>query len=194
MSRAYRIRQSISVSDSLNRDVTVGDEICTELELLEILPPERMTKLLKQALRDRQFEEENGKMVRREGGITITIDPDTAEVVIRTEESRNLEAEGTRVGSVDQSSSDRERARVQEQLREALREELGRQINEKERNAQQRVSVELEAKLGDLSSELERVVHQVTAEALKEKARSLGEIKELTEDPESGSLTIKVEV
>ena len=32
------------------------------------------------------------------------------------------------------------------------------------------------------------------AEALKRKAASLGQIKEMTEDVESGSLTIKVEV
>jgi hypothetical protein len=38
------------------------------------------------------------------------------------------------------------------------------------------------------------VVNRVTAEALKRKAASLGQIKEMTEDPQAGSLTIVVEV
>ena len=37
-------------------------------------------------------------------------------------------------------------------------------------------------------------VNRITAEALKKKAASLGQIKEMTEDPQSGSLTITVEV
>jgi hypothetical protein len=38
------------------------------------------------------------------------------------------------------------------------------------------------------------VVHQVTKEALKQKAAQLGAIKEITEDPKNGSMTIVVEV
>ena len=37
-----------------------------------------------------------------------------------------------------------------------------------------------------------RVTARVTAEALKEKARKLGEIEEMHEDAETGELTIKV--
>ena len=37
-------------------------------------------------------------------------------------------------------------------------------------------------------------MNHVTREALKQKAAQLGQIKEMTEDPQSGSLTIKVEV
>ena len=50
----------------------------------------------------------------------------------------------------------------------------------------------LEKKLGDLRKELDSVTTRVTAEALKEKARTLGEIEELHEDSETGELTIKV--
>ena len=56
------------------------------------------------------------------------------------------------------------------------------------------MSSELEAALGDISAELDQVVNRVTAEALKQKAGQLGQIKEITEDAENGSLTIKVEV
>ena len=53
---------------------------------------------------------------------------------------------------------------------------------------------QLEAQLGDLRQELDQAVNRVTAEALKRKAAQLGQIKEITEDPQAGSLTIVVEV
>jgi len=48
--------------------------------------------------------------------------------------------------------------------------------------------------LGDVRKEMDEVVNRVTAEALKRKAAQLGQIKEMTEDPQAGSLTIVVEV
>jgi FtsH ternary system domain X5 len=56
------------------------------------------------------------------------------------------------------------------------------------------VTDRLERELGDLRRELDEIVNRVTAEALKRKAASMGSIKQLTEDPEVGSLTIVVEV
>ncbi len=52
----------------------------------------------------------------------------------------------------------------------------------------------LEGRLADLKTELDQAVNRVTAEALKRKAASMGRIKEIADDPESGSLTIVVEV
>ena len=45
-----------------------------------------------------------------------------------------------------------------------------------------------------LQKELDQAVNRVTAEALKRKAAQMGQIKEMTEDPQAGSLTIVVEV
>jgi len=52
----------------------------------------------------------------------------------------------------------------------------------------------LEKKLCDLQPELSDVVNKVTRQAIKEKAQQLGTVKEVSEDEESGSLTIKIEV
>ena len=52
----------------------------------------------------------------------------------------------------------------------------------------------LEGKLGDLRKELDQISNRVTAEALKQKAASMGEVQEVSEDPESGSLTIRVKI
>jgi hypothetical protein len=46
MSRAYRIR----VSESLNRTLQAEDEVCSQIELLEVLPPEQMAELLRDEL------------------------------------------------------------------------------------------------------------------------------------------------
>src|SRR4051794_36297710 len=100
MSRAYRIRQAVRVQDSLSKDLTASDEICTELELLEILPPEQMGALLKEALRQRGFAEEDGKMVRRADGISVSIDPSTAEVTIQVEGSEQVAVEGAKEATV----------------------------------------------------------------------------------------------
>ena len=48
--------------------------------------------------------------------------------------------------------------------------------------------------MDDVRKELGQAINRVTAEALKRKAASIGQIKHMTEDPQSGSLTITVEV
>ncbi len=59
---------------------------------------------------------------------------------------------------------------------------------------QTKVTDRLEQQLAGLRQELNQVVNRVTAEALERKAAQLGQIKELTEDPQTGSLTIVLEV
>ena len=194
MSRAFRIRQAVRVQDTLKKDLSASDEICTELELLEILPPEQMAALLKEALRERGFEEENGKMVRRDGDLTIRVDPATAAVTIQVAGCEEIELKGTKETNVFVDEGKAHEDVVAEGLRQAIRKELEQRAEEKTENLQRKVSAELEAQLGDISRELDQVVNEVTRSALKRKAASLGEIKEMSEDPQSGSLTIKVEV
>lgn len=93
MSRAYRIR----VKESSRRELKGSDEICTDLEVLEILPPEQMSELLKKELKEKGFAEQDGKLVRKDGDVTITVDPKTCEVTVRSEvgEEVTLEAERT---------------------------------------------------------------------------------------------------
>ncbi len=79
-------------------------------------------------------------------------------------------------------------------LREELQRDLEKQAAEKETGLQTQVTDRLEAQLGGLRQELDEAVNRVTAEALKRKAAQLGRIKEITEDPQAGSLTIVVEV
>ena len=57
-----------------------------------------------------------------------------------------------------------------------------------------RLEEALEKHLQELQPEISGVVNQVTRDALKQKAQQMGTVKEVSEDAETGSLTIKVEV
>jgi hypothetical protein len=189
MSRAYRIR----VKESLNQDLSASDEICSDLELIQILPADQMGELLKNELQQRGFEEQDGKMVRQTGNVTVSIDPQTGEVAIKAEakDSVNLDAEREDWGYDDVGPAEE---KIRERLSEQLKKDLERKAEQHQSKLQSKATEKLEGVMDDLRNELGQAVNRVTAEALKRKAASMGAIKEMTEDPEAGTLTIKVEV
>ena len=120
MSRAYRI----TVKESVSRELKGSDEICTQLELLEILPPEQMADLLKGALKEKGFEEQkDGTMTRTDGKLTVTVDPCNGEVSVKSEVGENvtLEAKRDATGYDDIGPNETGvRDRVKEQLKQDL--------------------------------------------------------------------------
>jgi hypothetical protein len=168
--------------------------VSTQLELLEILPRAQMAELLAEELAGRGFQRRNQALVRREKGVTVTIDPDTGTVTVQAvaDEQVQLKGEKEGAGYGDRGGSGRKQA--QQQLREALRQDLEKEAAKKTADLQQQVTDRLEARLGDVQQELDQVVNRVTAEALKRKAAQIGQIKNITEDPQNGSLTIVLEV
>lgn len=191
MSRAYRVR----VSESIRRTVKGEDHVGTCLDLLEILPPEEMSALLRDDLKGRGFKEEAGQLVRRgDNGLTVTVDTAEGTVEVRSEADEAVEIRAERIGTADQDWGEEGRARIENQLREKLREDLEKRVDGHTAEAQRKATEQLEAGLVDLRGELDRVVNRVTAEALKRKAARLGRIKEMTEDVEAGALTIVLEV
>jgi FtsH ternary system domain X5 len=191
MSRAYRIR----VKESLSRDLSASDEICSDLEILEILPPEQMSELLRQELKNRGFEDAGDGKVQRKGdnGVTVTVDPKTGEVSVKSETAENVELEVEREDWAyddlgPNSSSTRQR------LQDQAKKDLERKAEQQQSKLQSQATERLEGEMDDTRTELGQAVNAVTREALKRKAASLGQIKEMTEDPQAGSLTIKVEV
>jgi hypothetical protein len=181
MSRSYRI----SVRECVSRVIRAEDRVCTHLEILEVLPPEEMAGLLGDELERRGFRRQgDGTLVRRAKGAMVTATVETAEAV-KVEAAKDGRA-------LDHAGRNAER--VRESLRQELRRDLEQKVGEKESGLQTKVTDELEAQLGALREELDQTVNRVTAEALKRKAARLGRIKEITEDPQAGSLTIVVEV
>lgn len=189
MSRAYRIK----VRESLNRTIHAHDRVSTQLELLEVLPREQMAALLAEELKRRGYTEEEGRLVRDGDGLRVTIDPRDGTVTVEAEESQGLSLAAEREGRAYDDigpQANQVRADLKAQAQRALEHEA----QQKTAELQSQVTERLERHLGDLRKELDQAVNRVTGEALKQKAAQLGQIKELTEDPETGSLTIVVEV
>jgi hypothetical protein len=189
MSRAYRIK----VRESLRRVLRAHDRVSTQLELLEVLPAEQMAQLLTEELKRRGFEEKGGVLVRQRNGVTVRVDPRAGTVTVESEASHEAALVGEKGGRAYDDLGPHARE-VQKQLRQQVREQLEKEAEEKAAELQSQVTDRLEREVGDLRRELDQAVNRVTAEALKQKAAQLGQIKEMTEDPQTGSLTIVVEV
>ena len=165
MSRAYRI----TVKESETRNLKAGDEICTQLELLEILPPEDMATLLKEELKKRGFEEQDdGTMIRKDGDITVKIDPCSGDVTVKaeTQETVNQEVKKEATGFNDVGPNEKS---LREKVKDQLKQDLDKKFDQEQSRLQGKATEALEKHLQDLQPEI-------------------------SEDAESGSLTIKVEV
>jgi hypothetical protein len=189
MSRAYRIR----VKESISQELTASDEVCADLEVLEILPGDQMAELLSKELKARGFEEKDGELVRTKDGATVTVDPESGKVSVRAEKEEKVKLETEKEGWTYDDIAPRGE-QVRRQLSEQAKAELERRSQRHQERLQGEATEQLEKVMGDVRKDLNDAVNAVTREALKQKAAQLGQIKEMSEDPEAGSLTIKVEV
>jgi hypothetical protein len=185
MSRAYRV----TVRGSVHRVVHVEDGVCTSLELLPILPPAETAGLLAAELAKRGFSRENGVARRTtDDRVIIEIELATGAVSVKAEATAKIDVETERTDRVVEERLEVGREAAQARVDRAAE----REAVLAEEKARSELATRLERKLADLRRELDSVTSRVTAEALKTKARQLGEIEEMSEDAETGELTIKV--
>jgi hypothetical protein len=189
MSRSYRV----SVRDSQTRTICAEDHVRTHLEILEVLPPEQMAGLLADELERRGFERDGDILRRRQNDVAITVDTTTATVTVAAEASEQTTIDAERTDRAYDDIGPHAKV-VRENLKKQLEKDIENKVGEKTARLQTNVTDRLEGELNDVRQELDQVVHRVTAEALKRKAAQMGQIKEMTEDPQAGSLTIVVEV
>ncbi len=190
MSRAYRI----SVKETVTRKITGSDEISTRLELLEILTPEAMGELLRRELEARGFKDQtDGSMARTDGDARVVVDPCNGQVTVKAEVDREVTEQGTRETAAWDDIGPK-RHEVEQRIREQIQKELSQKIDRQQEKLQQKATEKLERELDELQPELSEIVNKVTREALKQKAAQMGTIQEIAEDPQTGSMTIKVEV
>ena len=189
MSRAYRIR----VKEAVTKDLAASDEVCSDLEVLEILPGDQMADLLEGELKGRGFQEEDGRLVRSKDGVTVTVDPKSGEIGVKAEKQEKVELETEKEGwGYDDVGPHAKQ--VRKNLSDQAKAELERRAEKQQERLQGEATEKLEGVMEDVRKDLNDAVNSITREALKRKAAQLGQIKEMTEDPEAGSLTIKVEV
>lgn len=190
MSRAYRIR----VRQSLQKVIRAEDHVRSRLELLPVLPAERMAEHLGNELESRGFQRLGNRAVRQEQGVTILVDLETGDVEVRSAETHDVDLRRDVEVVTYEEQSEKQREDVRRRREQELQQDLEREADEQQRQLRQVVTERLEGRLADVRQELDQAVNRATAAALKEKAAQLGQIKELTEDPQTGSLTIVVEV
>lgn len=191
MSRAYRLK----VSESCRRVLRGSDHVSTQLEILDVLPRQAMSSLLAKELVAQGFEEEfEGEYSRSEKGVTVRVVAATGEVIVEAEVSSDEEIEVSRTGTYFDETNKKQREELKKNLEQQAEEALEDEAQRREQKLVNKATDQLEQALTDVQGELNKVVNRVTATALKQKAAQLGEIKEMTEDEESGSLTIVLEV
>ena len=189
MSRAYRI----CLRESARKVIRAEDHVSTHLELLNILPPEQTAGLIAAELEKRCFMKDGDVLVRKQSGDTVTIEPSSGTVTVKADACAEIQVDAETTGYATDEKGPAAK-RVEQALRRELEVTMKNKAELRQASLQAKVTATLEAQLGDLRQELDQAVNRVTAEALKRKAGQLGTIKQVTEDPESGSMTIVLEV
>lgn len=188
MSQAYRIH----LRESETRVLHAEDKVLTRLELLEVLPSDQMAALLRQALQRRGYvDQPDGTLQRQLEKGLITVDPSEGIVSVSIQEQQEVVHTAEKDVPFYPDISPRNLRKVERQL---LQEEIDRQFATSQQQMQKGVADQLEQILGEIRGELDAVVNEVLREALKIKARQMGQIREVHEDITTGELTIKLEV
>jgi hypothetical protein len=133
-------------------------------------------------------------MIREKDSIVISINPQDGTVTVQAADCDQISVEGEASGwSYDNQETENTR-RTRDALANQLKNQLEKEAGRQEQELQSELTNKLEAQLHDLRKELDQVANQVTGAALKRKAAQLGQIKEISEDAATGSMTIVLEV
>jgi hypothetical protein len=187
MSRVYRIR----VAESAHRHIRVDDGFQVQLELLNILAPEQMSELLATELEGLGFERDKGRMHRNdEDGVQLEVDLENGTVTARLSAEEDLDLTVERTRGIEEERMEQGRARLEEDVKK----ELEREVDAAQGKLAEATTELLEKKLRDLRKELDTASNRAIAGALKIKASQMGQIQEISENAETGEITIKVQV
>jgi hypothetical protein len=173
--------------------VKAEDHVGTQLELLPVLPQEEMAELLAEQLISRGFQRKGDVLRREQNGVSVSVDLADGKVTVSLQDEVNLHLERSHEGAVygeTRGAVDAARAKIEQELES----QMSKEADEHQRQLQQSVTEQLEGELADLQRELDQIANRVTAEALKRKAARLGQIKQITDDAQTGELTIVLEV
>jgi len=187
MSLSYRV--TLQVQEVVSAD----DKTVHQLDLRDILGEDDMKDLLKQSLEERGFEEEeDGKLVRREGsGEVITVDMESLQLTTELESSSEVS------GKVDAWGDAESRGSARRQAEASAQRQANSIIERGQKDIQSKVTEQLARGEKDRLEEMHQTLQDVYAEALKRKARQMGDVVDQYEGTnENGEyeLVIKVEV
>jgi hypothetical protein len=177
----------VTAQAPIKKVVLAEDHVQTRVDVPPILPPEETAEILAGELKSRHFKDSGGdSLVRERGGVRVQVQPRTGEVTISVEASEEVELPPDNPSPCT--------CRMREVLREGLSQSQKNSLGKAQDKLQQAVTSRLEGSLARLGCELESIAQRVTVEAVKRKAAQLGQVKTMTEDRKTGSLTIVLEV
>ncbi len=190
MSRTYQCQLSESITDT----VRASDESVWELQLSPILDPDLMVELLRQALERRGFvEREDGRLGKAGAdGEMILVDTELMEVVVQRSDERTLTTQVAGEG-YGESRAEAHAAAEHSLAREG---QAARADHERtEQVLQEELTETLVTGEKTRRRELNEAVQEAYAEALKRKARELGDVIEIQEGTsESGDYELVIKV
>lgn len=170
------------------RTIHVEDGVAAPLELLPILPAERMAELLADELVALGFVRDGSTCRRTEAdGTEVTVDLAAATIAVSLGAGAHIDESIERTARADIERRDAAEA----SLRSSVARELEARVADHAEALRRQVTAQLEAKLADLKLELDRAIGRATVAALTEKAGQLGHIESTHED-EAGNVTIRV--
>lgn len=189
MSQRYKIR----LEDRWRVKAVGSDRVTVELEFLPLMERSRLSELLASELVRRAFAESaNGTWEKQIGEHRLSIESATGTATLSGEFSQVVEASGAVEGTLDECGETRDLAEAE--LRRVLEEQLAESVDAATDEHRTALVDELGRQLQMLEPELNQIVDAVTIDALKEKARQLGNIESIDEDRESGSLSLVIEL
>lgn len=193
MSQTYKIR----VKKTCRETVKVGREWLQKIELLTLLPADRMGGLLAIELeKDGWKRQQDGKVSSSGEQFDLEFDPITQQLRISYQDEQDIEVEYDDELSVYDHSDDY--ARASETAESTADKVLQKELNSKMKLSELELLKKLDNSENDLLSEIDEMlkskIEKTHIEALKEKARGLGEVQSIHEDSEAGEVVIRVKV
>jgi hypothetical protein len=189
MSRAYWVKLSTSVSDTIQ----ANDRATHKIDLEAVVPVGEMRDIVSEALADAGWElQEDGSFEKRVGEVTLSWDLSRSEVDARVEASQSVTQDVHVEGrgydqTLAQSDAEQRLEREATRARDAL-------AGEQER-LQQKLTETLGASEEGRVREINEVLQRAYAEAVKRKARRMGNVtsvQESTSDDGEYQLTITI--
>jgi len=196
MSQMYRLE----IKESVRATRRLRDRVVCDLALTPLLDPQEMLDLLRQELVADGFVDEGGRCSRVEadagegaGEVRVAVDLEARSVEITLERDVTITTEVT---LQERGDADREpnRDRARERLRAASQDLIEREVNEALRAPQEALTAELEGRLDAHRRALNGPLQRVYAEALKRKARQMGDVVEQRESTQGGVYELLIKI
>ncbi len=184
---------TLVLQNEIVRTIHVEDEIQHRIELSPLLPPEEMRLLLRQQLAAAGWQEDaQGRLARQDDQGDALWDVEAGVLAVRIAVDQEL------IEEIATKVTARSRAGAQAMAQHMIKQRSA-QLEEEADAAMAETQAEIKARLlaGDSArtAEIQKVLQQTYAEALKIKAAQLGTVSSIEENdsPDAYTLTIRID-